>query len=834
MKALRIPEASPSKAAYDELVTGQGSIRYHWQALLSVIRSLPGAGFAERVERARRQLVEGGATGVATPDGAPPVEAWTLEGLPLIVSPPDWRVLEEGLMQRARLLDAVLADIYGPQRLLAERALPAALVHANPQFLRPCHSPDSTPGKRHLVAYAADVVHMPDGSWAVLADHTQAPAGAGYALHIRRTLARALPEAFRAVAVRDIGPFFEQWQETLAELAPDGGGNPLIALLTPGPYAQTYVEQVFLARALGMTLVEGADLTVRAEGVALKTLEGLKHVDVLLRRLDSAYCDPLELRADSTLGVTGLLGAARSGSVAVANALGSGVIETPALVPFLPGLARRVLGEELQLPALDVWWLGEKPAFDHALAHLDSLVFRPTFEGQHQLRAAPMATDSDRRALYERVRARPQAWVAQHHLTPSVAPSWTAEGLNPDPLVLRLFVVARDGDYSVMPGGIARTPATDPLALPGRLDGRLRDIWVLAEDDADVVIPSTSRFQRLAIQRGVDLQSRIADNLFWLGRYTERLDNTARLVRAALSRVALGPMGPRDQTEMRQLTRALREMGLIDAQEAMAPPDSMLLTQTLTRFTADGRPIAETMRAIKRLAASTRDRLSADMIATLDALLGAMTRRLAEARGDVDRLLAALDDLIRFVATFAGLSQENVTRGAGWRFLDVGRRVERAHFTCRGALSPFAQTPMVWESAMRLALELCDSTITYRTRYLGALEPAPTLDLVLLDDSNPRSVAFQLQTARHHLDELDRVTGGRIDFAAAQYVGELRDAVTLFARDERAWRHEGLAVAELRHALDRLEQGLGQLSDDLTRTYFSLVPAPHMLGLSTA
>jgi uncharacterized alpha-E superfamily protein len=394
--------------------------------------------------------------------------------------------------------------------------------------------------------------------------------------------------------------------------------------------------------------------------------------------------------------------------------------------------------------------------------------------------------------------------------------------------------VARDGDYVVMPGGIARTPATDPLALPGRLDGQMRDIWVLAEDDADVVIPTTGRFQRLAIQRGVDLQSRIADNLFWLGRYTERLDNTARLIRAALARVALGPMGPRDQTELRQLTRALCDMNLISASEAMAPPDSLLLTQTLTRFTADGKPVAEIMRAIKRLAASTRDRLSADMIATLDALLGAMTRRLAEARGDVDRLLVALDDLIRFVATFAGLSQENVTRGSGWRFLDIGRRLERGHFTCRGALSPFSQTPMVWESAMRLALELCDSTITYRTRYLGALEPAPALDLVLLDDSNPRALAFQLLAMHHHLDELGRATGHQVAFAAGQYIGELRDAVMLFARDERAWRHEGLALAELRHALDRLEQALGQLSDDLTRSYFSLVPRPHMLGLATA
>ncbi|HJQ55642.1 MAG TPA: alpha-E domain-containing protein, partial [Vineibacter sp.] len=294
------------------------------------------------------------------------------------------------------------------------------------------------------------------------------------------------------------------------------------------------------------------------------------------------------------------------------------------------------------------------------------------------------------------------------------------------------------------------------------------------------------------------------------------------------------PMGPRDQSELRQLTRALREMDLITVQEAMAPPDSMLLTQTLTRFTSDGRPISETMRAIRRLAVSTRDRLSADMIAALDAMLGAVTRRLAAARGNVDRMLAALDDLIRFVATFAGLSQENVTRGSGWRFLDIGRRLERAHFTCRGALAPFGQSPVVWESAMRLALELCDSTITYRTRYLGALEPAPALDLVLLDESNPRSLAFQLHAIHHHLEELGRATRAEVGFSTDLYIGELQDVVTLFGQDEGAWRHDGLTLAQLRHTLDRLEQALGQLSDELTRTYFSLVPTQHLLGLPTA
>jgi uncharacterized alpha-E superfamily protein len=293
-------------------------------------------------------------------------------------------------------------------------------------------------------------------------------------------------------------------------------------------------------------------------------------------------------------------------------------------------------------------------------------------------------------------------------------------------------------------------------------------------------------------------------------------------------------MGPRDQTELRQLMWALREMNLIESHDAMAPPDSMLLTQVLTGFAAEGRPIAETLRAIKQLAVSTRDRLSTDMIATLDTLMGVITRRLTEARGDVDRVLAALDDLIRFVATFAGLSQENVTRGAGWRFLDIGRRLERGYFTCVGVLSPFAQTPTVWESSIRLALELCDSTITYRTRYLGALEPAPALDLVLLDDSNPRALAFQLGAIHHHLGELGRVTAGKVDLPIEESIGTLRNAVMLFARDERAWRHEGLALSQLTDALAGMERMLEQLSDDLTRSYFSLVPAPRLLGLPTA
>ncbi|MGE0425014.1 MAG: circularly permuted type 2 ATP-grasp protein [Reyranellaceae bacterium] len=828
MEALRHPGQSAAPAPYDELVTGRHQIRYHWQGLLGTMRALPEEALRDRVERARRQLAEGGGTRAVAPDGS--AAEWIFEPLPLIITPPEWASLEAGLIQRARLLDAILGDLYGPQTLLAEHRLPPVLLHADSRFMRPSRRMDGGGPKRRLIQYAADVVRGPDGSWSVLADYTGAPTGVGYALYLRRALARALPEAFRSIPVREVAPFFDQWQVALRDCAPAGVVNPRVALLTSGAFAHTYFEQVFLARTLGITLVEGGDLTVRADGVGLKTLEGLKHVDVLMRRLDGAWCDPLELRADSTLGVSGLASAERTGTVAIANALGSMLGESAALLPFLPTLAPHVLGEHLTLPALDVWWLGEEPARREVLARIDTMVVRSVMDADREPIVVRELPGERRTELLARINKRPWAFVAQRPVTPSVAPSWSPEGLRPDPVVVRLYLIAEGDSYRVMPGGLGRTPPASPLSRLGRIDGRLRDVWVLAEDDSDVVIPSTARFRGVPIQRGGDVQSRVADNLFWLGRYTERLDNAARLIRGALSRLARRPLGPRDLVEVRLLALASAEARLISSQDAMSPPDSAALLRALTRFAGDERAFGAALRAISRLATTLRDRLSADMSATLDTLLDSMSRRLASASNNVDVLLALLDDTIRMVATVAGLSQENMTRGAGWRFLDLGRRLERAHYVCSGAHFAFAQTPVIWESAMRLALELCDSTITYRGRYLGALEPAPTLDLTLLDESNPRSLAFQVHAIDRHLDVLARTTGSRVAFDDTTLLADMRAVVALFQTDERAWRHQGLALTRLRDTLADTDEVFVRLSDELTRAHFSLVPTAHRLG----
>src|SRR3954469_8230276 len=544
MESLRGLSSSPA-SAYDELVTSQKSIRYHWQGILSVIRGLPGGGLSERVESARRQLEESGATLNLLDDRGKP--GWTFDPLPFVITRDEWTALEEGLIQRAALLEAALADLYGPQTLLAERLLPPMLVHANRHFLRACRVTDAMPPGRWLGQYAVDLVRRADGRWHVLADHTEVPSGAGYALEIRRVLARSLPEVFRSIPVRHVRSFVDRWHNALAGLAPPDVARPNMAVLTPGSLSATYFEHVYLSRALGVPLVEGGDLVARDGEVLIKTLAGLRPVHMLLRRLDSAFVDPLELRADSALGVTGLVEATRTGKIAVSNALGSGLVETPALMPFLDRLCHRLLGQALRLPSLDVGWLGEPAAYAYAMAHLDSMIVRPCLGLDREPIVVGMLEGEARKALERRIAAQPGPFVAQYPVTPSLNPKWDGHALVPSAAVLRCFVIAEGCSYRVLPGGLAREPAGDTaLRQLGRLSGTLKDVWVLAEDVADVQIPTTGRFHHLAVDRGsADLQSRVADNLYWLGRYIERLDSDARLLRTTATRVAQGVIGGR-------------------------------------------------------------------------------------------------------------------------------------------------------------------------------------------------------------------------------------------------------------------------------------------------
>lgn len=839
MESLRGLTSSPA-GAYDELVTGQKSIRYHWQGILSVIRSLPGDALRERVQSARRQLEESGATVNLLDERGTP--AWTFDPLPFVIAPDEWSAIESGLIQRAQLLDRILADLYGPQTLLKERLVPPMLVHGNRHFLRACRVTDGATPTRYLGQYAVDLVRGTDGRWQVLADHTEVPSGAGYALEMRRVLARSLPEAFRSIPVRHLRSFVDRWHDSLAALSPAGVAHPNMAVLTPGSLSASYFEHVYLSRSLGVPLVEGGDLVARDGVVSIKTLAGLRPVHMLLRRLDSSFADPLELRADSALGVTGLVETTRSGQIALANALGSGLVETPAFMPFFERLSQRLLGEQLELPSLDLWWLGEPTAYAFAMAHLDAMIVRPCLGQDREPIVVGMLEPGERKALEERIRAAPGQFVAQYPVTPSLSPKWDGEGLAPAAMVVRCFVIADPNadtnadpatrGFRVLPGGLAREPAGDTaLRSLGRLNGTLKDVWVLTEDAADVQLPPGRRFHQLSVDRGgAELQSRVADNLFWLGRYIERLDNDTRLLRTTVNRVAQGVVGPREAQELRLLGRLLDQANLIPSASALSMPDSAAFQQGLVAIASERRGLFVVLDAIQRLTGTLRDRFSADMTAAVGPLLGDVRQKIMSTRGNLDPLLAALDTIVRFVATLSGLAQENMTRGTGWLFLDLGRRIERAQFVLTGALGPFQQTPIDWDASMRIALELCDSTITYRWRYLGQLQPAPVLDLVVVDESNPRSFAFQMHAIASHLERLGQASGTVVPSLPASLEEDLQRVVRQFGGEEKSWRHEGLALSMLRDVASDAEERLETLSEALTRAYFSHVPTAQAVG----
>jgi uncharacterized alpha-E superfamily protein len=569
--------------------------------------------------------------------------------------------------------------------------------------------------------------------------------------------------------------------------------------------------------------------------VSIKTLAGLRPVHMLLRRLDSTFVDPLELRADSALGITGMVEATRSGRITLANALGSGLVETPAMMPFLERLSEHLLGQPLSLPSLDVWWLGEPAALSFALANLDLMIVRRCLGQDREPIVVGMLDPAERKVFEAEIRARPGQFVAQYPVTPSLSPKWDGETLAPSAMVLRVFVSADGDGYRVLPGGLAREPEGDTcLRSLGRLNGTLKDVWVLAEDAADVQIPSTRRFHQLEVERGgADLQSRVADNLYWLGRYIERLDNDARLLRTTATKVAQGAVSPRDAVELRLLGRLLSEADLMDRAAALSAPENAAFQQGLGAIATDDSGLIIVLDAIQRLTSSMRDRFSVDMITAAGPVMAEVRQRLRAARGNLDPLLAALDEIVRFVAILSGLAQENMTRGTGWRFLDLGRRVERAKFVVTAALAPFAQSPIDWDAAMWVALELCDSTITYRTRYLGQLQPAPVLDLVVLDDSNPRSLIFQLRAIDGHLDYLSRSSGVHVPPLPPSLDEDLDAAVRQFAGDEQAWRHEGLALAMLRDIAAETDSRIDGLSEAITRAYFSHVQAAQAVGSST-
>ena len=803
---------------YDETVA-DGRVRPHFETLIRSLEDLGQHELASRWEMARRAVRANGITYnvYGNPEGAN--RSWELDMMPLVIAPAEWTRLERGLLQRARLLNLILSDIYGPQRLLAEGLLPPALLFANPAFLRPCHG-IAVPSDLRLHLHGLDLTRSPDGQWWVLADRTQAPSGAGYALENRIVISRSLPETFRDCQVQRLASFFRAQRDALMTLAPSPRDQPRVVLLTPGPHNETYFEHAYLARYLGFTLVEGGDLTVRDRRVFIKTLDGLEPVDVIFRRLDDSFCDPLELRSDSSIGVAGLVEAARAGTVTIANALGSGVIETSAIMAFLPRLCRHLLGEDLLLPSVATWWCGQPAELAYVLEHLDELVVKRAFPPQSREPVFVWKLSTrEKTALVAEMRARPEAFVGQDRVLLSTTPVWLGHGLEPRPLVLRTYVSSDGQTSTVMPGGLTRVAgARDMPVVSMQSGGGSKDTWVLSDGPVSPVSllsppDVTVRYER----RATDLPSRVADNLFWLGRYAERAEQTMRLLRGVVARLS-GEAQTGDGTELAALMNVLVQLKLVPDRFAQ-PVAARALEQDLVALLFRQNPptaLKQTLGDLQRITGVVRDRLSVDTWRILNQLQEDF--RIKSGRAQFNDVLGHLNRMIMDLAAFSGMEMENMTRGHGWRFLDVGRRLERSV-----NLTTLVRTALEVSPAGMLGplLEVADSTMTYRRYYFAAPQLGGVLDLLLSDATNTRALAFQLTALFEHTRQLPR------DPAAPSPTREERLMAHAIARlketdvDELGRASDAGTFPAVNALLDSTEDDLRALSDAITHFYFS-------------
>jgi uncharacterized circularly permuted ATP-grasp superfamily protein/uncharacterized alpha-E superfamily protein len=797
-------------------------------------------GFADlnrRTADLQRQVRDNGVTYNVYADAGGPQRPWSLDLFPLIVTPADWQKIEAGVLQRVRLLEAILDDVYGPQRLLAKGLLPPALVQGHPGYLRPMHGVRAAGGRRlHIAAF--DLARDPAGAWWMVTQRTQAPSGLGYLLENRLIISRLFPEAFRELKVQRLAATYRALLESMAAMCPGGGGDPRIVLLTPGPYNETYFEHAYLARYLGLTLVEGSDLTVRGDRLYLKTLRGLEPVHGVLKRLDDEFLDPLELRADSHLGVPGLLQAIRAGNVLVANAPGSGLLESTALLGFLPALSRHVLGEELRLPALATWWCGERASMLSALPHLADSVINSTYGGVGA--AAVLGKDLSRRQLDEwagRIMREPEQHTVQGYVPLSQMPTWkslaSGERIVPRSLQVRVFAVS-DGEHGwrVLPGGLTRLAGDELEIASMQRGGSSADTWVLTEGEVDAT--SLLHHEHPAVEtrhRNRTVTSRAAENLFWLGRYTERTENTARLARLAIE--CLNGEDQSSQPLMAWLSELARSNGLVltavpSARHARRVFERSLIAALAERSKA--RSVGFNLCALRSAAAALRERLSQEQWNLIVRAEQEFNEGCAACLSDGEyssvQALRVLEALSGHTAAMTGAQTDRMTRDDGWRLLSTGRHLERLGFLAQALATAFDSGGVHDEGGFEAVVALFDSTITFHAQYQQRHDIPALVDLLVLDRDNPRSLGWVARTLRGRLARLAGSTPGVMPVMALP----VPDPQT-WTLDELCERDDDGRYARLLEVLQQCVSASFRLSDDLTARYFAhSVDSRHSLG----
>jgi len=833
--ALASKLAAPVKLGhYDELRDASGTLRKPWQTFFSYLGEAGIAGLPQSSETIERLIQQNGITYNVYGDQQDQTRPWSLNALPMLITPADWRGISTSLQQRAKLLNTILQDVYGEQRLIRGGYLPGALILGNPGYLRAMQGVKPLGGVYlHVVAF--DIARGPDERWWVIGQRTQTPSGLGYVLENRLTVSRVFPEAYREMRVQHVASSYKRLLESMTSAAASiAEGAPRFALLTPGPYSETYFEHAYLARYLGLPLVEGADLAVRDDKLYLKTMHGLQRIHGLLRRLDDDFCDPLELRADSSLGVPGLLQAIRAGSVVMANALGTSFLESPAVQGFLPAISEYLLNEPLKMPSLNTWWCGEIAAWQDISPDLHTQVIKPTYATNaatnFQPAIASLLNAEELEAWRKRIGSQPDIYTTQSYLPFSQAPTWQGDEISPRTAMLRVYAIASgDGEWQLLQGGMTRIATVDPHIVSIQSGGSTLDTWVMTDQLVDTysMLPNRTRLPRWTATEQL-VSSRSAESLFWLGRYTERCELMVRLAKEALVLVSTN-----QQDSLPALNDAIGALGRL---HGLIPEGTPSLTKSAAVFgrtliaqliQKGARGLLDNLERLEFSLKAVRDRLPAEHAEIAQsmkqmllhntvhpALVGAShaaksrTKRVSRVapRNPIDTI-EVLDVIGIQLVALVGFQSDRMTRDLGWHMLAAGRLIERLVNLSGILVAFFTHAAVYTPRGFETLLVLFDSSITYRTRYQRQQDISALMDLLVTDETNPRSINCILQALKgeiKHLPNGDVLLDGLPEFDLHE------DSVLVQVEMVRAL---GVFAANV--------------SDDISRRFFALAVDRH-------
>ncbi len=800
----------------DDMLAADGQLLPHWRDVLDSLNGLE--DIAARQQKALRILRDDGATYNIYGDSTGQSTTWNLDLVPNIIASDEWADVESGLLERAELFNLLLRDIYGERSLIRTGVIPPEAIFCHRGFLRACHG-IQLPGEHDLILHAVDLIRDPQGQYLVLGDRTQSPSGAGYSLENRTVMSRVFPSLFRDSHVHRLSTFFQRLRTKLLSLSPNPS-QARVVLLTPGPHNETYFEHAYMANYLGFPLVQSDDLMVRNGFLWMKSLEGLKRVDVLLRRVDDWFCDPVELRADSRLGVPGMLEVVRAGNLVVANPLGSGIVENPVFLRYLPDIAKALLGRELRLGSVHTYWCGAEEDLAYVLEHLAELVIKPVYRQAGS--ASVRACELDEQGLLQlkaRILADPVQFVAQPHLAAGHLPSLQQDVLQPRPALLRTFAVASGESYSLMPGGLTRVGAAEnSFVIAGQAGARSKDTWVVDSDHERTLI-SEQMDDSGALREAdlVSMPSRVVENLFWMGRYAERAESTLRILRTTF--IQFNSESPAGNEVKDHLLRALQNMAVLVPAELGADEqlDEWVENGTLSNS------ISSNLNAMLFCADQAKELLSSDTFRVINDIRDALQNLPAELSGNKGSAPEeVLDPLVMALMAFAGLTQESMNRSFGWRFMELGRRLERAQ-QINTAVTSLLVPAMAESDQNRLAEALLltlETLISYRRRYRGRMSVETSLDLILLDSSNPRSLMYQLEHIADYLKAMPQPPAVLHELTLEERtLMQAEVLVKLTPLKEFSLSEDGQRPALL-SAMSQCHQLLGQLSDQITDKYF--------------